>query len=62
LLSKQIAGENGLKRWTLGEPLTVIVYALLELSTNRFDWQVSNEVFVIAVKGVVGTVMFDVPV
>jgi hypothetical protein len=34
--------ENGLKRWTLTSPLTVMVNALLLLSMKRLDWQVSR--------------------
>ena len=41
-------------------PKTVIARALGELSINVLDWQVSNWVFVIAVKGAVGGVKFEV--
>ena len=41
-------------------PLTVIGNALVELSMNVLDWQVSREVPAIAVSGAVGTVKFEV--
>jgi hypothetical protein len=41
-------------------PLTVIAKAFVELSMNWLLWQVSREVFAIAVSGVVGTVKFAV--
>ena len=37
-------------------PFAVIAKAFVELSMNWLLWQVSSEVFVIAVRGVVGTV------
>jgi hypothetical protein len=41
-------------------PAVAIDNALAELSMNWLLWQVSSEVLVIAVKGVVGTVKFAV--
>ena len=41
-------------------PFTVIARLFDELSMNWLLWQVSSEVFVIAVSGVVGTVKFEV--
>ena len=38
-----------------------MVKGLALLSTKRFDWHVNNDVFVIAVKGVVGNDMLYVP-
>jgi hypothetical protein len=40
-------------------PAAVIVNALVELSMNWLLWQVSSEVFVMLVSGVVGTVMVE---
>jgi hypothetical protein len=51
---------NGCAGDTCGEPLTVMVKALVLLSMKRLDWQVSKDVFVIAVKGVVLGVNADV--
>jgi len=53
LVSYAVDAPKGLKRWTLGVPPTVIANALLELSIKRLLWQVNNDVFVIAVNGVV---------
>jgi hypothetical protein len=41
-------------------PFVVMAKAFVELSMNWLFWQVSSEVFVIAVSGVVGTVKFEV--
>jgi hypothetical protein len=41
-------------------PTAVIAKAFAELSMNWLLWQVSREVFVIAVSGAVGTVKFEV--
>jgi predicted Kef-type K+ transport protein len=46
-----VAPGKGWKAWTAVLPLTVIAKALVELSMNLLDWQVSREVFVIAVRG-----------
>jgi hypothetical protein len=46
-----VAPGKGWKAWTEGVPLTVRAKALVELSMNLLDWQVSREVFVIAVRG-----------
>ena len=44
--------------WVL--PNVVIAKAFVELSMNWLLWQVSSEVFVMLVSGVVGTVKFAV--
>jgi hypothetical protein len=54
------AGAKGLQGCTEGVLIGVIVKLLLELSTKRLDWQVSNLVFVIAVSGMVLGVKADV--
>ena len=60
LLSYAAVGANGLKAWTEGVPLAVII-ALFELaSKNLFDWHVSRVVPEIAVNGEVGGVNADV--
>ena len=41
-------------------PTGVIAKAFVELSMNWLLWQVSREVFVMLVSGVVGTAKFDV--
>ena len=46
-------GAKGLKAWTEGEPPTVTANALVLLSMKRLLWQVSKEVPLIAVNGVV---------
>ena len=51
-----VVGLKGLKRWTLGEPLTVMAKALLLLSMKRLLWQVKNCVPDTAVSGPVGGV------
>ena len=51
---------NGWAGETAAVPLGVIVYAFVELSIKRLDWQVSNDVFVIAANGVVDGVKLDV--
>jgi hypothetical protein len=43
----------------LGEFASVIVKLLGPLSTNRLDWQMSNDVPEIAVSGAVGTFIVD---
>ena len=55
-------GENGpdVKRATLALPAAVIVKLFVLLSINVGDWQVNNDVFVIAVSGAVGGVNVEV--
>jgi hypothetical protein len=60
LVEYALVGLNGEKRWTVGDPLTVIVALLELLSTNRFDWQVRSCVPLIAVNGVVLGVKLEV--
>ena len=52
---------NGLFSVSVYEfPLTVIGNALVELSMNVLDWQVSREVPAIAVSGAIGGVKLEV--
>ena len=56
---------NGLKRWTLGEPVAVMVKAFVLLSIKRLDWQVSSDVplapWLVVVNTVVGGVKIVAP-